>query len=158
MASLWTLKLFFHYFRPETLKSGQMLHCCSLKHFLLGIQTSMPLKWKVKFRNNLKNSMYVFHVAELLMDSALSGPGVCLGRPPVSACALPAGRHAIQIFTFCKGPISPGAFCSVGPQCFFLFSPSLLQHLIIVIILSFLCVCLSPQKRSRLPLRVVSSS
>lgn len=95
--SLWILKLFFHYCRPETLKSGQMLHCCSLKHFLLGIQTSMPLKWIVKFRDNLKNSMYVFHVAELLMASALSGSGVCLSCPPLSACALPTRWQAIQI-------------------------------------------------------------
>lgn len=124
MASLWILKLFFHYFRPETLKSGQMLRCCSLKHFLLGIQTSMPLKWIVKFRNSLKNCMYVFHVARLLMASALSGPGVRLGCPLVSACALPTRWQAIQIFfIFFKGPVSPGAFCcSVGLQCSFLFS------------------------------------
>lgn len=114
--------LFFHRCRQETRKSGQTLPCCSLKHFLLGIQTLMPLKWIVKFRNSLKNSMYVFHVVKLPVTSALSAPGAHPGPPPVTACVLPLdGKLCRSWLSSSKYILSLGPSVTSRTKCPFLF-------------------------------------
>lgn len=138
-----------HYSRPEILKSGQMLPCCSLKHFLSETQTSMPLKWIAKSRNSLKSSMYVLHVAETPMRSALSGPGVCLGFS-CPACLLPSDGRVSSFWPSSEKPVySLAPSATVWTQwCSFIFYLYLLWNIwLFITVYSFkclMCIFLSP--------------